>query len=93
MQHLIQAVEPGSIAEELGIEPGDSLAAIDGRPVADILDYRFLLYQDVLEATFVSPDGLELTAEIEKEPEEYFGLTFAQLLMDRPRACHNICFF
>ena len=69
MQHLIQAVEPGSIAEELGIEPGDSLAAIDGRPVADILDYRFLLYQDVLEATFVSPEGQELTAEIEKDPE------------------------
>ena len=93
MQHLIQAVEPGSIAEELGIEPGDSLAAIDGRPVADILDYRFLLYQDVLEATFVSPEGQELTAEIEKDPEEDLGLTFAQPLMDRPRACHNKCIF
>ena len=65
--HLITAVEPGSIAEELGIEPGDALVSINGRPVADVLDYRFLLYQDALEVQFVSPTGQELTAEIEKE--------------------------
>ena len=30
--HLIAAVEPGSIAEELGIEPGDALVSINVRP-------------------------------------------------------------
>ena len=91
--HLIAAVEPGSIAEELGIEPGDALVSINGRPVADVLDYRFLLYQDTLEVRFVSPIGQELTAEIEKEYDEDLGLVFERPLMDRPKACHNKCIF
>lgn len=91
--HLITAVEPGSIAEELGIEPGDALVSINGRPVADVLDYRFLLYQDALEVQFVSPTGQELTAEIEKEYDEDLGLIFERPLMDRPKACHNKCIF
>ncbi|MBO7353849.1 MAG: PDZ domain-containing protein, partial [Lachnospiraceae bacterium] len=28
--HLIKSVEPGSIAEELGIQPGDRLISING---------------------------------------------------------------
>jgi S1-C subfamily serine protease len=38
--HLISAVADGSIAAELGIEPGDRLLAIDGRTVIDVFDYR-----------------------------------------------------
>lgn len=91
--HVIAGVEPDSIAQELGLEPGDALVAINGRPVADVLDYRFLLYNDTLEVQFVSPEGQQLTAEIEKDVDEDLGLRFVQPLMDRPRACHNKCLF
>ena len=37
---LIQGVEPGSIAQEVGIEPGDRLLAINDRLIEDVLDYR-----------------------------------------------------
>ena len=32
-EHIIQSVRPGSIAEELGIEPGDILLEIDGQGI------------------------------------------------------------
>ena len=30
-EHIVKAVEPGSIAQELGIEPGDRLLSINGQ--------------------------------------------------------------
>ena len=41
MLQKIIGVVPGSIAEELGIEPGDTLVAIDGQEIDDVLDYYF----------------------------------------------------
>ncbi len=37
----IARVQPGSIAEELGLEPGDVLRMINKRPLRDVIDYRF----------------------------------------------------
>ena len=40
--HKIESVDAGSIAEELGIEPGDVLVSVNGKKVEDIFDYRYL---------------------------------------------------
>ena len=37
----IVAVEPQSIAEEVGISPGDELLEINGQRIRDDIDYRF----------------------------------------------------
>ena len=39
--HKIMAVTPGSIAEELELEPGDVLLTIDGEELEDIFDYDY----------------------------------------------------
>ena len=36
-EHTVKAIAPGSIAEEMGIEPGDKLLSIDGHEIEDIL--------------------------------------------------------
>ena len=41
MPVLIQTVAPGSHAARAGIRPGDTLLTIGGRPINDVLDYRF----------------------------------------------------
>ena len=38
--HLITSIEPGSIAEELGIVPGSRLLAINDKVIEDVFDYR-----------------------------------------------------
>ena len=39
MEHIVSAVAPGSIAEELEIEPGDVLVSVNGQEPEDVFDY------------------------------------------------------
>ena len=40
-EHIISRVLPGSIAEELEIEAGDKLIAVNGCEIEDVFDYHF----------------------------------------------------
>ncbi len=92
-EHVIQRVEPGSIAEELGIEVQDKLLAIDNTPIEDIFDYQFLVQDEYIEVLIEKPDGEQWVLEIEKEFDEDLGIEFENGLMDEYRHCHNKCIF
>ena len=47
-EHVIKSIIPGSIADELGIEPGDVLLSVNGEPVTDVFDYRFRIKDEEL---------------------------------------------
>lgn len=91
--HRISAVLPGSIGEELEIQPGDLLLSVNGRTVEDIFDYRYLLNDEFVTVSIQKPDGEEWELEIEKEYEEDLGLEFENGLMDEYRSCSNRCIF
>ena len=91
--HEICQVLPGSIAEEMGLEPGDVLLSMNGSPVEDVLDYQYLGNEEYLELLVRKADGEEWELEIEKEFEEDLGLVFANGLMDEYRSCRNQCIF
>ena len=91
--HLIQTIEPGSIAEEMGIEPGDYLISINGTEIEDVFDYRFMVDDEYIEMTIQKPDGELWDLEIEKDYEEEIGIEFENGLMDDYRSCHNKCIF
>lgn len=85
-------IEPGSIAEELGIPIGSRLLEINGRPIQDRLDYWFLSSAD--ELTIVMNEGdEEVEYIIEKDFDESLGLVFPDSLMDAAKHCHNHCVF
>ena len=42
-KHLICGIEENSIAQELDIEEGDYLLAINDKEIADIFDYHYLV--------------------------------------------------
>ncbi|EOS58236.1 DUF512 domain-containing protein [Anaerotruncus sp. X29] len=92
MPVLIQSVQPGSYAARAGIQPGDTLAAIDGHPVNDLLDYRFYVTSrrivlDLLRA------GKTRSVQIRKGEYDDIGLEFETYLMDKQRSCKNKCVF
>ena len=93
MNHRIVQVEPNSIAEELGLCAGDSLVSLSGRPVADCLDYQYLLNTEYIEAEFETRQGERFIAEIDKDIDEDLGLVFETGLMSKKRACANHCVF
>lgn len=92
-ENIIVRVEDGSIAAEIGIEPGDALIEINGKPVADVFDYRYLINDEYLEILLRDAGGEEYIAEIEKEYDEDLGLAFESGLMDDARSCRNKCIF
>ena len=47
----IQTVAPGSPAHRAGVRPGETLAAINGHPIIDVLDYKFYSYDPDLVLT------------------------------------------
>lgn len=91
--HLIEKVLPDSIAEELGLEPGDAILKINDQEIDDIFDYQFLVQDDYIEVTVLAKSGEECVLEIEKEFGEDLGLEFENGLMDEYRSCHNKCIF
>ena len=48
-KHVISSVLPGSIGEELELEPGDILAEINHQLVEDVFDYRYLMNDEYIE--------------------------------------------
>ena len=92
-EHVISTVEEGSIAEELGLEPGDVLVSIDGNTVDDIFDYHYLINEEYLTLLVRKADGGEWELEIEKEYEDDLGIEFENGLMDDYRSCSNRCIF
>lgn len=90
--HMIQAVDPGSIAEELELEPGDVLLTIDGEEIEDIFDYNYKINSEAITMVVRKKNGEEWELDIENEYED-LGLTFENGLMSDYRSCRNKCIF
>ena len=92
-EHIVKEVELGSIAEEMGIEPGDKLLSINDNEIEDVFDYHYLVNDEEIVLLIQKPDGEEWELEIEKDYEEDLGIIFEQGLMDEYRSCRNKCIF
>jgi putative radical SAM enzyme (TIGR03279 family) len=90
---LITAVQPGSIAEEIGFEAGDRLVSINHQKPRDLIDYQFLCADEVLELEVLDRAGKTHHAEIEKDYDEDLGLEFENALFDGLIQCTNRCPF
>lgn len=90
---LVAAVEPGSIAEELGFQPGDRLLSLNGIRPRDLIDFQILQGEEELVLEVEDPDGTLHTIEIEKDADEALGLSFSEALFDGLRQCNNHCAF
>ena len=93
VEHLIKEVYPGSIAEELEIEPGDVLLSINDQSIEDVFDYRYLMNDEFVTLLIRKKNGEEWELEIEKEYDDDLGLEFDNGLMSDYRSCSNQCIF
>jgi NifB/MoaA-like Fe-S oxidoreductase len=89
---IIARVERGSTAEELGLQPGDVIMAINDMQLRDVIDYRFAIAEEEIELLVQRGDEQTLF-EIEKDADDDLGLDFVEPLFDRVRTCNNKCPF
>ena len=89
----IIAVEPESPADDAGFESGCYLTTVDGEPLRDIIDWRWLASDDVVTVGYIDLDGETGEIELEREPGEEWGFAFEGVLFDSVKLCRNACVF
>jgi NifB/MoaA-like Fe-S oxidoreductase len=90
---VVASVEPGSIGEDLGFEPGDQLLSINGVRPRDLIDYRYLIVEEELHLEIRDAAGALHQVDLEKDEDEGLGLAFTEALFDGLRQCSNACAF
>lgn len=92
MDNVISKIENGSPLKHR-VHIGDTLLAINGNRVHDVLDYKFFGYDHEVSVTVRTPEGIEHTVHVAKAEGQDLGLEFETYLMDKPRSCANNCVF
>ena len=92
-EHVVKEVYPDSIAEEMGIVPGDVLLKINDNEIEDVFDYRYLIKDEYVEVLIRKAEGEEWLLEIDKEYDDDLGIEFENELMSEYRSCSNKCIF
>src|SRR5439155_674362 len=92
---IVEAVDPGSLGEEIGIRPGDEIVSINGSRMEDVIDYRFLIADEEAELV-IAPGGKRedtYAVSVTKDADETLGVTFTADVFDGIRICSNDCDF
>lgn len=93
MPAIVSDVELGSIADEIEIESGDEILAIDGCKLQDLIDYNFYCKTEFLTLSVKKKNGELEDIEIEKEFDEPLGIIFESAVFDKIKPCLNHCLF
>ncbi len=86
----IDAVTPGSPADQAAINAGERLISINGNTVRDIIDYSWLSLDDELELVVEDPSGNRRSVNPDRSSGEPPGLLFSP---PEPKRCGNNCIF
>jgi putative radical SAM enzyme (TIGR03279 family) len=90
---VLTEIEPGSIAEELGIEAGARLVQINESPVRDAIQLKMADVSERISLTVIQPDGTPRIYDIEKDAFEPLGMGTDAELFDGVTRCKNKCPF
>jgi len=89
----ISSVEEGSPAYDAGFSAGCYITGVDGAPLRDVIDWRWMSAEDSIVVSYVDLDGEEGDVELWREPGESWGFEFKGLVFDGVKQCRNACTF
>ncbi len=89
---VIDAIQPDSWADRVGLQAGDRLLRVNDHPVRDVVDVQFYAAGDAL-AVVVNRDGCARAFQAPRRYGEPLGMTFSTPTFDGVRRCDNHCAF
>lgn len=92
MPAKITGVVKNSPADKCRLKAGDTLIAINGRDISDVLDYMYFSSEDTLRLTLKRGEKY-LIYKLKKGEYDDLGLEFETFLMDKKQNCCNKCVF
>ncbi len=89
----ILRVPRGSLAEELGLVPGDKIVSVNEQPLRDIIDLSFAMAEEEIDLLIEHAEGEQELLSFDKETDEELGAEFQSAVFDGIRSCGNHCLF
>lgn len=89
----ILRVKKNGIAEELGLVAGDTVLAVNGQRLRDIIDVSFAMAEEEIELLVEHADGEQEVMAFDKDYDEDLGVEFTSAVFDGIRQCANHCCF
>jgi len=86
----ILEVESGSVAGEIGLEPGDDILAVNSHGVPDELALQFRLSEELVDLLVRKQNGVEVHLETDLAERRALGIKVEDF---RTRTCNNACLF
>ena len=90
---LVEGVEIGSIADEIGIKKGDKILKVNNLEPKDIIEYSYIINDEELILLVEHKNGELEEYEIEKDFDEDLGIVFSSAVFDKLKRCQNHCIF
>jgi len=87
---FIKHVDVESSAAACGLEPGDKIHTINGHVIPDSLSFSFNITMPELILEVEKKNGERWELDVEKDPDEAFGVTLEE---DPIMLCRNKCIF
>lgn len=93
MSGVIKSIEAGSVAAAAGLKPGDSVRAINGHALRDVIDAQFYGADEALVFE-IEHAGIGMTMHAAREEGQALGIEFEHPTFDIDiRRCNNLCPF
>ena len=89
----IAFVAPESPADDAGFEPGCFITTVDGEPVRDLIDWRWLSAEDEITVGYIDLDGEAGEVDLFRDEGEDWGFEFDGVVFDGVKQCRNACIF
>ncbi|NLY91413.1 MAG: DUF512 domain-containing protein [Firmicutes bacterium] len=90
---VIASVAPRSLADRLGLQPGDRIVKLNRKEIPDLIAYQLAEAEDNLLVEVEKANGEYWELEVEKEEAEGLGVTFTTAVFDGIKPCRNRCLF
>jgi NifB/MoaA-like Fe-S oxidoreductase len=89
----VASVSEPSPAHDAGIRAGESVLAVDGSRLRDVLDWLWHADGTKMELRVLAEDGVMRDVALRREWDVPWGITFDGVVFDRIRECENACAF
>jgi len=91
--NTISSVDPGSLAEAVGVRPGETLLRVNRHEIHDVLDFKYHSEGKKVVLELQDEAGRKRKIKIKNPDFLPLGLNFEEYLMDKARRCANNCVF
>lgn len=88
----VAGVEAGSPADRAGLEAGDRILTVDGRPLRDLIDFYLAISEECGHRLEVDRLGDRRLLDMQAESGPC-GIEISEQVFDRVRTCDNNCIF